>query len=425
MASVTVTGNQTIPSSLYGPDFTVLQNALTSLAGDYTSSNTFVDKSPTVAPQVGLNIYEIDSKTVSTFVSPNLAGAVNEVLVLGQKAVSITGGSSTRLVAGAGGNDTISLSGGTGTVIGGQGANVVSVSKGTYTMSGESGADAISVADANVNVTNAAWHDTLQIAGHSNVTVSSRNAAPSYIKVTVASGYGTLQMGNGAVSVGSGAAERITAVAQRLDVTHTGTKGLDIVVSSPTGFGLYNISGAAVIHETAAGGYNLNLTGPDTVYLGAGRDTITETGSATVYGGSGLLKYTGGTGNDYIRLGSGPSTVIAGSGSDTIIAQSGASKIVAGSGADYIQVGRGNATITAGSGSDTVVFSKAYGGSQSVINNFVQGQDHIDLKTGGYAKTDIVSVKQAGGSTIIKLDDGTKITLKNFTSPLSNSDFGF
>ena len=464
MASATVTGGQTVPSTSFGPDVTTLQNALNSLSSGYTPSNTVVNKSTGTAPQPGLNIYEGDSSKVTSFVAPNAAGAVDEVLVLGTKGVSITGGSSTQLVTGGPGNDTVNLSGGMGTVLPGLGANVVNVSAGTYTVSGESSQDALTVNNANVNYTNAQYKDTLVMNGTSNVTVSSRNANPSYVKATIAGGIGHLTMGNGAVTVDSAATARIVATGQQLDVTHLGSHGLDVTVSSPNnGFGLYNISGGAVVHETAAGGtYNINLTGSDTVYLGTGTDFVTDKGSATVYGGSGLLKYTGGSGNDSIRLGSGASTVIAGSGSDTIIAQSGktsikggtgtakitlgtgattitagsgaetiiggagTSSIVGGAGADYIMAGKGASTIVAGSGQDTVVFSKTgSAGTQTTINNYGKGTTTIDLKDGGYSASDITSITKIGGNTVIKLDDKTTITLKNFTSPLTNSDFGF
>lgn len=220
----------------------------------------------------------------------------------------------------------------------------------------------------------------------------------------------------------------VNAAAAHLNLVNTssGVVTLDLTAVTPPGAGNYNLSGSVDLTQTAGGGYGISLNGNDTVHLGTGQDTITETGSggATVYGGSGLLQYTGGSGNDSITLGSGNASVVAGSGSDTIIGGSGFDKITLGSGADSVQAGSGNAYIYAGTGADTFGFSTTTGGGSVTISGFDPGHDQINLGTGGYTAADM-TVKQVGSagnlSTLIHLNDGTNIYLKNFTGSVAGN----
>jgi Ca2+-binding RTX toxin-like protein len=204
-----------------------------------------------------------------------------------------------------------------------------------------------------------------------------------------------------------------------LDVTLGNTPA---TTSGAVARGSYGLTGDMTVHQTKAGNYTLTMNGNDTVYLGAGNDTINQLGASTLYGGSGKLNYTGGLGADSIMAGSGAATILGGGGFDTIIGGSNLMKADGGDGNDLLVGGSFKDTLTGGTGGDLFRFAATAHGGQHVITDFIDGSDKIDLTGGGYTLADISQTSIKAGSTIIKLSDGTQITLKNFKS-LDSSDF--
>jgi Ca2+-binding RTX toxin-like protein len=81
-----------------------------------------------------------------------------------------------------------------------------------------------------------------------------------------------------------------------------------------------------------------------------------------------------------------------------------------GGGADTVVGGSGASTITGGSGDDVYNFLASHAGGTEVINDFKPGTDKLTFS--GYATdTPVASETITGGSDIIKLTDGTEITL--------------
>jgi len=434
MSQVTVSGSNTVRTPIFGADLQTMLDAIKTLQANNGGAPANFLTGPHQTTVAGLNAYSINTahSTAQNFV--DAPGVTYEVVLNGRGNDSIDAGSSTKLIVTGLGNDTINIGGGSGTVIAGNGSSNINTHDGAYTVSASSGGDTIGGNNSTLFIDNSGYQDGVNLTGGvNNVTVS------GLIQATVSGGTNTLTIldsntggpnGNrGTTNINvSGGTLAVNAAAAHLNLVNTssGVVTLDLTAVTPPGAGNYNLTGSVDLTQTAGGGYGISLNGNDTVHLGAGQDTITETGSggATVYGGSGLLQYTGGAGNDSITLGSGKASVVAGSGSDTIIAGSGDAKITLGSGSDYVQSGSGNATVYAGTGADTFGFSTAAGGGTTVISGFDASHDQINLGNGGYTSADM-TVKLVGAagnqSTLIHLNDGTNIYLKNFTGPVTGN----
>ena len=109
-------------------------------------------------------------------------------------------------------------------------------------------------------------------------------------------------------------------------------------------------------------------------------------------------------------------------GNDTLYGGSGADVVSLGSGADIFLAGSGTAGITAGSGSAMFDFVSGAGGSVT-ISGFDAGKDQIGLFGYGSdaAANALQSASVSGSNTLIKLSDGTQITLVGVTGLHANA----
>ncbi len=117
-------------------------------------------------------------------------------------------------------------------------------------------------------------------------------------------------------------------------------------------------------------------SGPDALYGGAGNDILSAgTGPATLDGGAGNDQLTGGPGNDVLTGDDGDDTLIGGGGDDTMDG---------GAGNDILQGGPGNDSMEGGSGNDSL-----YGGTGNDSmdggpgDDYLEGDDGNDTITGG------------------------------------------
>lgn len=168
----------------------------------------------------------------------------------------------------------------------------------------------------------------------------------------------------------------------------------------------------------------------------AGNDTITGNGNTQIQYGSATsgvsINLTAGTadgdgsvGHDTIT--GGVLNVFGSNFNDTIIGSAGNDGLSGSGGNDTLDGRAGNDFLSGGAGADTFVY--ASGGGFDFIQDFVHGQDKIDL-TGVYGIYNLSDLQshavQSGSNTIITFNAGDGLTLQNVTlSGLTASDFLF
>jgi Ca2+-binding RTX toxin-like protein len=328
------------------------------------------------------------------------------------------------LVIGAAHSDTINLAG-AGTVIGGGGNDsILGVSQGTGAVSAitGSGNDTIRVLAGEGSV---AAGD-----GNDNIALRGDGSAPGSGFVDAGGGNDTIRV-SGAVTVNAGGGNDSISVFQPANAYIDVGAGSDTVfVSSGDATVVNQIGGRTSLElDFNTGNVRFVGSGNDTITLGSGNDTIIEAGSATVKGGTGHSTIQAGAGEFRFTGVSGIDSVTAGSGSATMIAGIGNTVFMAGSGSASMRGGGGNVTMAGGSGNETMVagskaslfsFDSAHGGGTTIISGFkdstVPGVKSTKLEFKGYGSPgDILAHSRAeGGNTIISLDDGTTIFLKDF-----------
>ena len=418
MATATVTGGNHVSLSLSGADAILAKDALAALSSQFATSRVqsipLVPPSPTV-----LDVYNVDSRYTDRVV----AGAdLDAIVVKGNEGVKITGSSTVQLIAGGRGADTINAAGADNvTIVGGGGNDIIQLndrglSGGNAYISLASGNDTVRMWGGNATITGVRPVDEIELNGGTNNLDVSRGG-----NFDINGGNNTIVTEGGSFTVSGASTNNVTVTGRSVTVDKSNSATLDLTLGSTVG-GSYSLNGNMTIHQTGEGNHKFTLDGNDTVFLGAGNADITNTRASTIFGGSGKLDYTGGSGRDSVVAGSGAATILGGGGFDTIIGGSGAMKADGGEGKDLLIGGSFKDTLTGGNGGDTFRFASTASGGAHVIMDFTKGADKIDLSGGGYSLTDISSATFKAGSTVIKLSDGTQITLKNFTS-LSSSDF--
>ena len=420
MGTATVTGGNQVSTSLSGADAILAKDALAALSSQFATSRVqsipLVPPSPTV-----LDVYNVDSRyTDNVDALPDM----DAIVVTGKTGVNITGGSTVQLIAGGRGADTINAAGAANvTIVGGGGNDVIQLNSnglagGNAHISLASGNDTVRMWGGNATITGVRPVDEIELNGGTNNLDVSRGG-----NFDINGGNNTIVTEGGSFTVSGSSTNAVTVTGRSVTIDKLNSATLDLTLNSSVG-GSYSLDGDMTIHQTGDGHHRFELEGNDTVYLGAGDADITNTRAATIYGGSGRLEYTGGSGKDSVVAGSGSATILGGGGFDTIIGGSGAMKADGGSGKDLLVGGSFKDTLIGGDGGDMFRFVNSGGSSTAthVIMDFTHGADKIDLSGGGYTLADIASASVKAGSTIIKMSDGTQITLKNFTS-LTTSDF--
>lgn len=366
-----------------------------------------------------LDIYNVASELHDKVIS---APGAEAIVIRGGEGVRIEGTADTRLIAGGRGNDTINAGGGNATIVGGAGDDLIQLADrgqpGGSAFISLSGEDTVRLWGGTVSMIDTPPRDGLAKieinSGENRVTVD--GAA----RFDINGGNNSILSDGGTFTV-TGGDSTVTVSGRSADIVKTGGAQLDVTLQSPQP-GSYSLKGDMTVHQTAEGRYRLELDGNDTVWLGSGNDTIASARSATVHGGSGALNFSGGGGADSVLAGSGKATILGGAGFDTIIGGNGPMRADGGMGADLLVGGSLRDTLIGGAGRDMFRFTATAAGGQHMIADFVQGADRIDLSGGGYTMADIAQTSVHAGSTVIRLQDGTQITLKNFTH-LQNSDF--
>ena len=291
------------------------------------------------------------------------AGSGNDLVV--------TGGGNNLLIGGSG-NDTF-ITGGNDTVLAGSGNGLIQAS----------GNSLLNLQNSNATVVmNGA--DTVIAGSGSNAIFSLTDNSPN----TVFGGSGNLIFVGGA---GASTVTGTTGAATLFGGTgggnlYGGHSGTNILVINP------NATASTVLIGEGGNTQEFNFSSVDNV-LNAGP------GNATLVGGNA-------TGNNLDILGAGNDIAALGFGADTL------------------QAGTGAATVIAGQGNGVFDFISGQAGGTMLVGNFNPGHDQINLHgyAAGEVSKDLANQQISGGSTLLTLSDGTKITFLN-VSGLNSGNF--
>jgi Ca2+-binding RTX toxin-like protein len=141
-----------------------------------------------------------------------------------------------------------------------------------------------------------------------------------------------------------------------------------------------------------------------------------------VGGGNNDQLFAYGSANQVLNAGRGNETLSAAfsSGNDTLSAGLSNGQLIGGTGNDTFLGGAGNATVTAGSGKDVYAFINHQAGGNEVVQG-VFDPASIQIHLQGYDPSAIhnalASQRTSNGSVTIGLEDGTKITFQDVSSP--------
>ncbi|SDJ01426.1 VCBS repeat-containing protein [Bradyrhizobium sp. Rc2d] len=167
----------------------------------------------------------------------------------------------------------------------------------------------------------------------------------------------------------------------------------------------------------------------------AGNDSITGNGNTLIQYGSATsgvtINLTAGTADGDGSVGhdtiTGVFNIFGSNFNDTIVGSASNDGLSGSGGNDTLDGRAGNDFLSGGAGADTFVY--ASGGGFDFIQDFVHGQDKIDLTGvyGIYSLSDLQShAEQSGPNTVITFSSGDGLTLQNVTlSSLTASDFLF
>ena len=279
-------------------------------------------------------------------------------------------------------------------------------------------------AAAGVTVQAGGGADTI-LASAGQVTVTGSSGTLLFVggagasSVTGGSGSATVFGGSGGGSfAGGGAGHNIFILqsAASANTTLTGGGAGDEMFTAAGPTTVNGGSGGGDIVVGGSGALTVNAQHGDAVFGGSGALAVagSASGADSIVGGSGALTVTGRGGNMLVVAGTGGSSIATGNGASLIFTGAGRTAVTGGTGSLQAMLGSGTASITEGSGASVYDVVKGAAGGNDVLTGFRPSIDRIDLF--GYAAGD-VHVTTKGGSTVISMVDGTRITLVGVTDP--------
>jgi hypothetical protein len=209
------------------------------------------------------------------------------------------------------------------------------------------------------------------------------------------------------------------------------TGGNYLVADGGSNDTVHAVSGNLTLFGGSGGDYYLGTgssmiiaSGPDTISLWTGPTTVFGGPSDDIIGGPGSLVYAASTGGAASVIGNGgPSTLFGASGASlTYFSNGTAGTLVGGAGNetlasggshsnDVFIAGSGNDAMYLGLGADSVDFFKGTAGGSDTIYGFGSNESVNLVGYGASAAGAALSAETVtGGSTVIKLTDGTTIT---------------
>ena len=223
-------------------------------------------------------------------------------------------------------------------------------------------------------------------------------------------GNNAILLGNGKSVVQSTGDDTVSASGGQATITAVGNTS-DLIFGGAQLFYVGTQGGSATVFGGSGSDTFMGGSGPDVAHGGTAGDNLlfAGTGHATLFGG--------GDGDQLFASGAAGQELHAGAGNETLNG-------VFASGADTFFASTGNTTIAGGGGPDLFVFTNGQSGGTDLIQNFMSGQDTINLQ--GYGKNEVADALKSqtvtAGSVTITLSDSTKITFANVGS-LTAKDF--
>jgi len=273
--------------------------------------------------------------------------------IAGQGATAMFGGDGATMLVGGDGNDTVVGGAGATTVLAGAGNNLVALNAGGGTVLSESRGDTI-----------LAGTGSAVIGATQGATVFARDGALTFIGGANDS---TVAGGTGSSTIFGGASGGVFA---------GGSAGRNVIVGGAKSSTIFGGGNGDTLFSGTGGG----------VIVAAATGNVTLSGSAS---GAAATFYAGG----------------------------GANVIGGGAANEVFVAGRGQATMFGGAGADSFVFVNGRAGGQVVLGDFNQAAGDRVLLQGyaGGAAAALAGASVGGGSTVLSLSDGTRVTFQGVT----------
>ena len=197
--------------------------------------------------------------------------------------------------------------------------------------------------------------------------------------------------------------------------TQQGGTGIDTIFA---GAGSGSVSGGSAGGDTIVGGTGALTVAAqhgDAIFGTGGSLNVTgsATGADSIIAGASTLDVVGRGGNMLVAAGNNAATIQTGNGASLVFAGSGNLTLDGGAGAMQVVAGAGNTTITEGAGGLTLQVVAGSAGGSTLVDGFRPGTDRIELF--GFAPGQGTAAL-SGGSTVLSLADGTRITLQGVSN---------
>ena len=339
---------------------------------------------------------DTQSNTADTIIAGGGTNMISFAAGAGVGGASIIGGSVADTIYGAVGANTITGGSGLESITGGAGADIITAGSGADTVFGLDGNDTITAGNGNALIVGGGGADSIVVgSGSDTIWGYQQTVAASDVDGadTIITGGGNDLIYTGQI----GDTVQINAAATPGNTTIIGGNGNDWI----------NLIGASSASHNVISTVN---TGPKTViWEGAGADTITDGGSATVnyaFNATGINQSlasgvgSAGAAGDQLN---GVTRITGSSYADTITGSNAATNYLAGGG--------GNDALFAGTGSDTLDNGSFWGavGNDSLIGDTVPGSGPETFITGGGNDT----IYGGSGNNTFLLGGGTNVIVQS------------
>ena len=298
----------------------------------------------------------------------------------------------------------------------------------------------INISYTNITPTGNATDYIAILDGNNYVQTNTYGAGGNYI-IETGSGNDSINVLFGNSTINAGTGRNVLNFGSGNNLIYS--EGFDTITGSSVGGGAdtVNIGSGQTSINSGTSNFLINDTSPNPllVTLGFGTDTINMmagSAGATVVGISSRTTFTGvgqivggdvSTGDFITITGAGSATVVATNARETVngSAATGNNSYTAGTGNDTLMADLGADTLTGASGASalallvsgtgagtTFAFTSGKAGGADTISGF-KAADTLSFT--GYGGTPLAGAVTTGGSTMVTLSDGTKLTINGVT----------